>query len=296
MENTNNGNGNGAVVADLNYASINEFLDHANEQEFNAFAEKLSRQGYRFLRNRQSFNKLPLLERISRKVDEFKHNLINRAAALGAFNAAYGSGGRTKIRDGINAYCNYIVENFKVIDDLAVKIIVDLIRGKKFEEVLVNMNLFMTNIVCEIKKDPKNIATIRTLFCELKDSFSKNMKDLLNNDDPLEFPGKIELFNENGVVRSDKDIKTELNTNRCTHIRGLIIDFLNSVKNRYNEAYTNFIKAGSSHEEALVKVEKQFDRNIPSELPTEKTLKKQLASENYEELCKLYNALKREWL
>jgi len=290
-----NGNGDGTVVTGLDYTSVGQFFDRANEREFKWLAEKIVRQGYKFFRERQISHQLPMLERLTKRVSDFKNDCANRAAVLAAFCVTYGSGGRTQIRDAVNCFFSFVSANISVFEELTVKFVLDIIRGKKYTEVIEKTKTSMTNIVRDIRKDPANIVAIRLLLCELKDAFSANVKDLLA-DDPMEFPGTIDFFDESGNVRSFTAMQSELNVKRCAHMRESIVKLLSSVKNRYSEAYTCYLKNGLSHEDALIEVEKKLEANIPSGIPTEKTLKKQIASENYAELCDLYNTLKRDWL
>jgi len=276
------------------YHGVDEYLDHATKEEFDSLVDRLARCGYARLQELQRFNKLPLLERIALKVDEYKDYLIKRSAAIQAMDQAYNSGGRSKVRDAINATYSCLVANFKNFEDLAIKLLIDMIRGKKFNELLIASNQFMSNVVQAIKKDPENIVAIKRILRDLKDPFFKNIKDLFTTDDPMEYSGQAALFNEDGHQRDPSDIRTEFNNNRCTHVIVMIKSLLETVRNRYNDAYTDCVKAGMPHEVAVAEVEKIVGRKIPAELPSEKTLKKQLDSRDYGELCELYNTLKRE--
>ncbi|MCL1931924.1 MAG: hypothetical protein FWF55_08910 [Treponema sp.] len=296
MNNTQNAYGANGSEADntedvlKKFSNADDFINQANEKEFVQLAVAHAKIGFKYLQEQRQFSYLPLLERITRRLNEFKQKLIDSSAALAGFNIAFGSGGRSKFRDAVNAYFGFITINFKIMKDLIVKMITDIIRGKRFTEVLVDLNTLTYDIVKEIKKDPENVKIIKAAVKDLKNTAECILKN--GGLGVLEFPGTVSLYDNEGKLRSSEDIYTEFVTNRCNHVRGMIRKLLAANRQEYDEAATELLRTGIPMASVLVELEKKFQRALPVSIPTEGSIKDQLNKDDYPALCKLYNSLK----
>lgn len=292
--NGNNGNEENPTAEEvLDRYTAKEFYDAATEKEFMAITAAFADRAYELLRDWRHFNKLPLLDRITKRIDEFKHRLIESGSELSAFNLAYGAGGRTKIREAINAYYHYISSNFPVLKKLLVGIVTDIIRGKKFTEVLVDCNTFVFDVVKEIKKDSENHAIIRRTIRELTESLEVAAFEIMESNDPYDFDATIHIYDvSTGKLKTVTEIEHELNEVRCAHVRTLIEKKVRFIRNKYEKPFAEFTKtAGLGVQEIMLELEKKVQHPLPAAIPTDETLRKQMKEDNFEKLIELYNSL-----
>jgi len=282
------------IVEDVfgKFSGAENYFNQVNEKEFSQLAVAHAKMGFKYLSEQRQFRGLPLLEQIRRRVDAFKDRLIVQGSVFAGFNVAYGSGGRSMFRDAVNAFLNFVSTNFKTMKYLFSNMIIDVIRGKRLAEVMVDFNVFIRDTVRELQKDPENLNILRHNIKELY-ATAKGLGELFEGD-VLEFPGTVSLYDGKGKLRSSKDIDAEFNTNRCNHVRGLIKKLLAANRQEYDEAATEFLRTELPMASVFDELEKKFKRPLPDSIPTEESLKDKLNRDDFPTLCELYDSLKSD--
>ena len=268
------------------YSDVEDYLNEVSEEEFTKLMVAHAKTVFAYMQEQRKFSSLPLLERMKRRLDQFKERSIKRGGALAGFNVAYGAGGRSMFRDAVNSLFHFISVNFQTMNSLFAKMMTDVIRGKRFVEVISDFNIFVRNVVQQFRKDPENLRLLRYGVGELR-AAAENIGGLLN--DALEFPGVVSVYDDAGKLRPLEDIDTEFVTSRCNRVRLLIKKSLAANRRKYEEAATELLRTGLTMEAVLVALEEKMP--LPVSILTEKSLKDELNTDNYAALCDLYNSL-----
>ena len=285
---------NSVEITAEKFENCGDFLQHASEAELRLVAAQFAVYGFRYLKESMSLKRLPILKRIEYAVSSFKNTLNRRSAAIAEFNNAYHaggmSGGRTQIREAINAFFSHYVMNFPNIKKVVTSIAFDVIKSKKFVTYCDESFKFFNDIVRELKADKDAWGILHATVKNFSIEAERFGKDVLE-DDPLEFQGTVTIYDSDGKLKSAENIEKQFNESYCELLRNRIKTRLRELRFRYDDELTDLLKKGIPAEKALVELSKKYNGVIPAKIVSEGDVKKDLASEDPDILKTLFESL-----
>jgi len=263
------------------YGDYNEFFQYCLSDDLKAATDKFAECGFNFLKEKITFSRLSLSERIEYAVKRFKYRLNKKSAAIGEFNSAYGEGGthggRSLIREAINALFHFYVTNFPHIKKILTSITVDIVKGKKFVMFCDESIKLVSDTVHNLKSDREAWTLLRETSVKFIKEMGKLKKDI-TEPDPLEFAGLISVYDDNGKLLSADAISKQFNESYCEQLRRRIKDKVIKLGHRYDEEFTELLKKGMSANEAFIDLSKKYNGTLPTKVLTEAEIEKELKS------------------
>jgi len=277
------------------YGGYEEFMQQCSSDDLKMASNKFAECGFKLLKETITYKRMSIQDRIFLGVKSFKERLSRKSAAIAEFDTAYSEGGihggRSLIREAINALFNFYVTNFPRLKKILTSLVVDVVKGKRFIVFCDESVKLVNDIVLYLKSDKESWGLLREAcanFVKETGAFKKEITE----PDPLEFTGILCLYDHSGKLLSVDAITKQYNEMYCDQLRGRIRTRVIELKHRYDEEFTKLLKTGIPTEQALLALSKKYNvSTIPAKVLTENEIENELKSNDPEALKALFEHL-----